>query len=127
MLSAILSLTMLLPLFLLPAATLAATVAHDFTISWLTSSPDGFARPVIGINSAWPPPPIVASVGDRVVITVRNELEKHSTSLHFHGLFMEGANSMDGPSGVTQCGIPPGSSFTYDFTVSYLMTGLNLC
>jgi FtsP/CotA-like multicopper oxidase with cupredoxin domain len=25
---------------------------------------------------------------------------------------------MDGPTGVTQCPIPPGGSFTYDFVVS---------
>lgn len=34
-----------------------------------------------------------------------------------HGLFQNGTNWADGPQGVTQCGIPPGGSFTYNYTV----------
>lgn len=30
----------------------------------------------------------------------------------------KGTNEMDGASGVTQCPVAPGQSFTYDFTVS---------
>jgi iron transport multicopper oxidase len=52
---------------------------------------------------------------------VNNQLGNQSTSLHFHGLFMHGANHMDGPSQVTQCAIPPGGSFTYAFNVSNLL------
>ncbi|GEQ71087.1 hypothetical protein JCM33374_g4768 [Metschnikowia sp. JCM 33374] len=40
-----------------------------------------------------------------------------NTSLHFHGLFMESTNSMDGPEHITQCPIPPGHTFVYDFVV----------
>ena len=32
-------------------------------------------------------------------------------------MFQNGTNWADGPQGVTQCGIPPGSSFTYNFTL----------
>ena len=97
----------------------AATVSHDFNISWVRANPDGaFERPVIGINGQWPVPTIEADVGDRIVIKVNNQLGNQSTSLHFHGLFMNGTNHMDGPAGVTQCEIPSGSSFTYNFTVS---------
>jgi len=32
-------------------------------------------------------------------------------------MFQNGTNWADGPQAVTQCGIPPGSSFTYNFTV----------
>ena len=37
--------------------------------------------------------------------------------MHWHGLFQNGTNQMDGPVGVTQCNIPPGHRMTYDFTV----------
>ena len=98
---------------------LAATRTYDFTIEWLTRNPDGLqARPVIGINGQWPIPRIEATVGDRVVVNLNNQLGNQSTSLHFHGIFMNGTNEMDGVVGVTQCGIPPGSNFTYNFTVS---------
>src|SRR5271163_1257606 len=73
---------------------------YNFNVSWVTRNPDGlFDRPVIGINGQWPIPRIEA------------------TSLHFHRLFMIGTNEMDGVVGVTQCSIPPGLSFTYNFTV----------
>lgn len=103
--------------------TQAATVTHDFNITWTRANPDGaFERPVIGINGKWPIPTINVNLGDRVVINVNNQLGNQSTSLHFHGLFMNGTSHMDGPTGVTQCAISPGDSFTYDFHVS--MTAL---
>ena len=96
----------------------AETITYDFNIGWMNRNPDGLhERPVIGINGQWPIPRIEATVGDRVVVNLHNNLGNETTSLHFHGLFMNGTNEMDGVAGVTQCGVPPGSSFTYNFTV----------
>jgi iron transport multicopper oxidase len=98
--------------------TSAATVTYDFDISWVIANPDGLAdRPTIGINGKWPIPRIDANVGDQIIVNVVNSLGNQSTSLHFHGLFMNGSTHMDGPSQTTQCPIPPGGRFTYDFTV----------
>jgi iron transport multicopper oxidase len=95
-----------------------ATVTYDFDIGWVQANPDGAAnRPTIGINGQWPIPPIVATKGDRIVVNVKNSLGNESTSLHFHGLYMNGSTHMDGPPDVTQCSIAPGSAFTYNFTV----------
>ncbi|KAF9870500.1 multicopper oxidase [Colletotrichum karsti] len=97
----------------------AATVSYDFSIGWVIAAPDGvFQRPVIGINGQWPIPRIDANVGDTVLINVHNDLGNQSTSLHFHGLYMNGTTHMDGPAQVSQCAIPPGSSFTYNFTIN---------
>ena len=96
----------------------AATVTYDFNVTWVTTNPDrAFERPTIGINGKWPLPPITATVGDRVVVKVNNQLGNQTTSLHFHGLFQNGTTEMDGPVGVSQCAIPSGSSLTYNFTV----------
>ncbi|KAG6087576.1 hypothetical protein E4U15_007641 [Claviceps sp. LM218 group G6] len=96
----------------------AATLNYDFNVTWVRANPDNaFERPVIGINGQWPIPIIECNVGDRIVINLNNQLGNQSTSLHFHGLYQNGTNQMDGPSGVTQCGVPPGSSITYNFTV----------
>lgn len=66
----------------------AATVSHDFEIGSVTANPDGaFERPVIGINGQWPIPPIVANVGDQIIVNVTNSLGNQTTSLHFHGLY----------------------------------------
>ena len=106
-----------LGIFLLPSA-LAATLSYDFKIEWVRANPDGlFERPVIGINGKWPIPRIDANVGDTIIINAHNELGNQTTSLHFHGLLMNGTTHMDGPSQVSQCPIPVGGSFLYSFTV----------
>ena len=99
----------------------AATVTYDFNITWVTANPDGlFERPVIGINGQWPVPYITATVGDRIVVNVLNQLGNESTGIHFHGMYQNGTAEMDGTVGVTQCSIGPGISFTYNFTVRRL-------
>ncbi|OCK75595.1 multicopper oxidase, partial [Lepidopterella palustris CBS 459.81] len=96
----------------------AVVITYDFNVSWVYANPDGaYNRPVIGINGQWPVPPITATKGDRIIVNVNNQLGNETTSLHFHGLFMNGTSHMDGPPGVTQCEIAPGKSFTYNFTV----------
>lgn len=96
----------------------AATITYDFNITWVRANPDGACdRPTIGINGQWPLPIMTATVGDRVVVNVDNQLGNQTTTLHFHGLYMNGSTEMDGPAQVSQCGIPAGSQFTYDFTV----------
>ncbi|CAK7222757.1 hypothetical protein SBRCBS47491_004968 [Sporothrix bragantina] len=97
----------------------ADLVEYDFNITWVLHNPDGLQlRPIIGINDYWPPPIIRATVGDRLVVHVHNQLGNQSTSLHFHGLFLENATHMDGAVQVSQCAIPPGSSMTYNFTIN---------
>jgi iron transport multicopper oxidase len=101
---------------------LAATLTYDFNITWLLANPDGlFTRPVIGINNQFPIPAIVGTLGDRVIVNVNNQLGNQSASLHFHGIFQNGTTDMDGPVQVNQCAIPPGSSYTYNFTVRYVV------
>ena len=107
----------IIALLALSSLALAGIVTYDWDIGWVTAAPDGFPRQVIGINGQWPCPPIEATVGDTVIVRVTNQLETQSASIHFHGISQKGSNIMDGPPGVTQCPIPPGSNFTYDFKV----------
>ncbi|KAL8916107.1 MAG: hypothetical protein Q9208_008703 [Pyrenodesmia sp. 3 TL-2023] len=104
-------------LFLLLSPAFAKTVTYDFNVGWVTAQPDGFSRPTIGINGQWPIPQITAAVGDKVVVNVKNGLGNQTTSLHFHGLYQNGTAHMDGPVGVSQCSIPIGGSFVYEFQI----------
>jgi iron transport multicopper oxidase len=104
-------------LLLCTPASLAATLSYNWTVGFVTAAPDGFSRQVIGINGQWPLPAIEGNLGDTVTITLTNNLGTQSTGLHFHGISQKGSQIMDGPSGVTQCPIPPGASFTYTFQV----------
>ena len=103
---------------LLASRALAATVSVNWDVTWVNASPDGFERPVIGINNAWPCPTLEAFAGDTIQLTINNKLDNQTTGLHFHGIDQILTEDMDGPSGVTQCPVPPGSSITYTFVVS---------
>ncbi|CAG8306803.1 unnamed protein product [Penicillium salamii] len=97
----------------------AKTVTLDFNVTWVNANPDGLAeRKVVGINGQWPLPVIEVDKGDQLIVNTYNALGDKSTSIHWHGMFQNGTNDMDGPSMVTQCPIPPGASFTYNFTVN---------
>lgn len=97
--------------------SVAKTVSYEWDVTWVRAAPDGFERPLIGINGQWPCPSINADVGDTVVIKLNNLLGNETTGLHFHGIDQIHNSEMDGPSGVTQCPVPPGSSITYNFLV----------
>jgi len=104
-----------LGLVALSGLTRAATVTYNFDITWVWAAPDGFGRPVVGINGQWPCPTIEANVNDTIVVTVNNKLGNQTTGIHWHGINQVTTEEMDGPSGVTQCPIPPDSSLKYAF------------
>jgi FtsP/CotA-like multicopper oxidase with cupredoxin domain len=69
---------------------------------------------VWGYNGSMPGPTIEVRQGDRVRIHFRNELPEVST-VHWHGL--EVPIEMDGVPAISQPLVPPGGSFTYEFTL----------
>jgi iron transport multicopper oxidase len=114
-----LSLFIFLLLALSQSLVLAKDVLYDFNVTWVTANPDGLAeRKVAGINGQWPLPVIEVDKGDQLIVSIYNGLGNSNTSIHFHGMYQNGTNAMDGASMLTQCPIPPGASFTYNFTVN---------
>ncbi|KAJ1727134.1 ferroxidase fet3 [Coemansia biformis] len=102
----------------LASAVAAKDVLYHWDVGYVNANPDGlFERRVIGVNGAWPPPELHASLNDTLVVEIRNSLDK-PTALHAHGLFQNGTNYMDGPVMVTQCGIPPGANMTYRIPIT---------
>ncbi|KAI8318680.1 hypothetical protein GQ54DRAFT_300005 [Martensiomyces pterosporus] len=107
---------------LIGLAVASVAVAKDVTYYWdigyVTANPDGQKeRRVIGVNSAWPPPPIHVSLNDTLIIETHNSLDQ-PTTLHAHGMYQNGTNYMDGPFMVTQCGIAPGTNMTYRIPIT---------
>lgn len=94
----------------------AQTREYHWDITDLELNPDGVYRPMIVINGAFPGPLIEVNEGDKISVHVHNKAA-NSTSFHWHGLFQNGTNHMDGTVGITQCPIAPGTSFVYEFTV----------
>ena len=77
---------------------------------------DGYTfRSFIAVNGRIPGPTLIVTEGQLVKVTVINRLASESVSVHWHGMHQRNSNWMDGVEHVTQCGIPPGASFTYIF------------
>lgn len=69
----------------------------------------------IGINGTIPGPVLRLTDGEDVIINVTNNL-KEDTSIHWHGLLLDG--EMDGVPGLNGfAGIKPGQTFSYNFKV----------
>lgn len=110
-------------LFLWGRVSYAATVTYNFNISWVQTEPfhdTDYDRAVIGVNGQWPIPPVHVNLGDNVIINAYNGLGNETTSIHVHGIFQNGTTQMDGAAQASQCAIPPGNTFVYNFTVRTL-------
>ncbi|QRW09966.1 Multicopper oxidase [Ceratobasidium sp. AG-Ba] len=104
-------------LSLLASSAFARVVNYKFDVVNGNLSPDGVSRDAVLINNRFPGPLITANKDDTLRISVNNKLDnanmRRSTSIHWHGLFQARTAEEDGPAFVTQCPIPPGSSYTY--------------
>ncbi|XP_066146897.1 uncharacterized protein [Euwallacea fornicatus] len=76
---------------------------------------DGYSRGVVTVNRRIPGPSIEVCQNDLVVVDVENHLMSEGTSIHWHGQHMKTSPYMDGVPYVTQCPIPPRTTFRYTF------------
>jgi FtsP/CotA-like multicopper oxidase with cupredoxin domain len=63
-----------------------------------------------GYDGQYPGPEIRVKEGERLRVTVENQLPDAGTTVHWHGVPVP--NAMDGVPGVTQEPIPPGEAMT---------------
>jgi FtsP/CotA-like multicopper oxidase with cupredoxin domain len=68
-----------------------------------------------GYNGQLPGPELRVREGDRVRITLTNELPV-PTTIHWHGVNVP--NAMDGVAGLNQAPVAPGESFVYEFVAT---------
>ncbi|KAJ2776693.1 ferroxidase fet3 [Coemansia javaensis] len=95
----------------------AARVEYDWTISKIDVKMDGVReRGAVAVNGKVPMPLARASLGDTLVLRLRNNLDER-TGLHSHGIFNNGTNYYDGAGGITECGVAPGSQMEYEIPV----------
>ncbi|KAK3310996.1 multicopper like protein [Chaetomium strumarium] len=93
---------------------------YDFTVSRGVIAPDGYQRDVLLVNGAFPGPLIEANWGDTIVVNVHNNISNpaEGTSIHWHGFLQHDTPWEDGAPGISQCPVPPGKSYTYEFIAS---------
>lgn len=101
--------------FPLVTSVAGADIEQEWVISYKSVNPDGVSKVVPVVNGQYPGPQINGVAGQTVRILVINRLPTESTSIHWHGIKQDGTPWNDGVPGVTQCTIPPGESFLYEF------------
>ncbi|PIA18113.1 hypothetical protein COEREDRAFT_6850 [Coemansia reversa NRRL 1564] len=102
-------------LFIAATIAQAKRVVENWDITYVTTN-RGLNQPVkrsIGVNGQFPLPIVKANIGDTLVLNIHNSLDT-ATSIHTHGITQRGTNYYDGAPFVNECGIAPGSNFTYE-------------
>jgi FtsP/CotA-like multicopper oxidase with cupredoxin domain len=113
------------PVFVPNGATLPFKVVKGVKVFHLVAEPirhevaKGLTIHAWGFNGRTPGPVIELVQGDHVRIYVTNRLPR-KTAVHWHGVILP--CGQDGVYGVTQQGIMPGETFSYDFTFPHAGT-----
>ncbi|CAN8252502.1 unnamed protein product [Cochlearia groenlandica] len=94
----------------------AKVIESNWEVEYKFWWPDCKEGIVMAINGQFPGPTINAVTGDTVIIHVINKLSTEGVVIHWHGIRQRGTPWADGATGVTQCAINPGETFTYNFT-----------
>jgi iron transport multicopper oxidase len=92
-----------------------ADIVVKLTVSLGNFEPYTEERLSIFVNKTFAAPTIRATEGDLVEVQITNSFFSQGTTMHWHGMWQNGTNEMDGVDGVTQCSFPPGTTFTYRF------------
>ncbi|MHA6533234.1 multicopper oxidase family protein [Paenibacillus sp. BAC0078] len=102
----------------LKTVKMSAITQTEFTLTAQASNLEvapGKTIPVWTFNNSVPGPEIRVKQGDKVKITLKNQLPE-PVSIHWHGFPVP--IDMDGVPGVTQDAVQPGKSYTYEFTAT---------
>ncbi|KAJ2862524.1 ferroxidase fet3, partial [Coemansia asiatica] len=99
-------------------AVQASRVEYNWTITNTKIKMDGInERTTVSVNGKYPMPVAKAQRGDTLVLNLHNNLDE-PTGLHSHGILNNGTNFFDGAGMVTECGVAPGSQFTYEIPLN---------
>ncbi|XP_019461477.1 PREDICTED: monocopper oxidase-like protein SKU5 [Lupinus angustifolius] len=90
-------------------------VSYDWTVSYKSVSPLGVKQKVIAINGKFPGPTLNVTTNWNVVVNVKNDLDE-SLLLTWDGVQHRKNSWQDGVLG-TNCPIPAGWNWTYEFQV----------
>ncbi|VBB83984.1 Putative Multicopper oxidase [Podospora comata] len=90
---------------------------YEFDVTHRREAPSGVWKKMVLVNGQSPGPLIEINTGDIVRVKVNNLIWDESTTIHWHGIHQRNTTWMDGVAGISQCAIPPGKSFTYEFEI----------
>ncbi|KAL6841323.1 hypothetical protein ACP4OV_028841 [Aristida adscensionis] len=100
----------------MPELAAARTRRYTFNVTMATVTRLCVRKSIPTVNGRFPGPRLVVREGDRLSVTVHNNINNNVT-FHWHGVRQLRSGWADGPSFITQCPIRPGRSYTYRFRI----------
>ncbi|KAI9098539.1 hypothetical protein K1719_025164 [Acacia pycnantha] len=97
--------------FLLFCKAQAAVHYYDFVLKEKNFTKLCSTKSILTVNGSFPGPTISARKGDIVYVTIHND-GTYGVTVHWHRVRQPNDPWSDGPENITQCPLPPGSSFT---------------
>ncbi|KAM7256182.1 hypothetical protein ACFE04_011923 [Oxalis oulophora] len=102
---------------LFPALVQCRVRHYKFNIVKKTTSKLCSSKSIITVNGKFPGPTLYAREGDTVLVKVANHINGN-ISIHWHGIRQLRTGWADGPAYITQCPIPKGQNYVYNFTIT---------
>ncbi|KAM5560357.1 hypothetical protein ABKV19_021496 [Rosa sericea] len=102
---------------LLPALVESRVRHYKFNVVLKNTTRLCSTKPIVTINGRFPGPTLYAREDDTVLVKVTNHV-KYNVSIHWHGIRQLRTGWADGPAYITQCPIPQGQSYVYNFTIT---------
>ncbi|KAI5081658.1 hypothetical protein GOP47_0001401 [Adiantum capillus-veneris] len=90
----------------------------DFHVKYTNFTRLCRTKQIVTVNDQFPGPMITVHEGERVLLSVTNDMPDKNITIHWHGVRQLRTGWFDGPAYITQCPIMPGRSFVYNFTVT---------
>ncbi|XP_059454502.1 laccase-14-like [Corylus avellana] len=95
----------------------AKVLHYDFVLKEAEFTKLCSTKSILTVNGTFPGPTIRVNKGDTAFVTVHNQ-GKYGVTIHWHGVRQPRNPWSDGPENITQCPIPPKSSFTQEIIFS---------
>uniref|UniRef100_A0A2N9F193 laccase n=1 Tax=Fagus sylvatica TaxID=28930 RepID=A0A2N9F193_FAGSY len=90
---------------------------YDFVLKETNFTRLCSTKSMLTVNDSFPGPTIRVHKGDTVYVNVHNR-GKYGVTIHWHGVKQPRNPWSDGPENITQCPIPPNTSFTQEIIFS---------
>ncbi|KAB2060173.1 hypothetical protein ERO13_A11G328800v2 [Gossypium hirsutum] len=103
--------------FLFPVLVDCTVRHYTFNVVMKNTTRLCSSKPIVTVNGKFPGQTLYAREDDTVLVRVVNHV-KYNVSIHWHGVRQLRTGWADGPAYITQCPIPTGQSYVYNFTIT---------
>ncbi|KAI6698415.1 hypothetical protein NL676_018534 [Syzygium grande] len=100
-----------------PAVVEGRVRSYTFNVVMKNTNRLCSSKPIVTVNGRFPGPTLYAREDDTVLVRVTNRV-KYNVTIHWHGVRQLRTGWADGPAYITQCPIPTGQSYVYNFTIT---------